>query len=751
MRLRTREEHAGSRSTPDRLVAPGHTADVNRLAILVVSAAFALGFAGGPPERKPNRLIREKSPYLLQHAYNPVDWYPWGSEALERARRENKPIFLSIGYSTCYWCHVMEREVFENADLAALINRTFVAIKVDREERPDLDRIYMAALHALAGSGGWPMSLVLAPDRTPFFGASYIPPDRFRQLAERIGELWSSRPEDLRRAGRELAETLARGARMPPSGGVPQAALLDAVCEGFRRTYDPEHFGFGVRLKFPRPAALDFLLRHHARTGDRRALRMVLDTLGAMRAGGIHDQLEGGFHRYSVDAEWRVPHFEKMLYDQAQLVGVYADAYRVTRDPALAAVVRRTLGYVLARLTSPEGGFYTAEDAESATEAARPDVREEGAYYVWRLEEIERVLGAARAPLFVRVHGVRAEGNALEDPRNALAGRNVLFLARAPGDVARELGRPAADAEREIEESRRRLAAARAERPRPRLDDKILAGWNGLMISAAARASQALGEPSYLRAAERAAELVWRRMWDPKSRRLARRYRAGEAGQPAGLQDYAFCIVGLLDLYETSLDFRWLERAVDLARAELRLFEDPESGGFFDTAAGDDSLLLRTRDDYDGAEPAGNSVAALGLLRLAESFRREEWKRAAERTLALFRSRIEQQPDSMPALAAALDFHLSQPLEIVIAGPPDRADVRELLGEVHRRFLPNKVVLSADGGAGQRWLARSVPFLASVRRIDGRAAAYVCRDFACKLPTADRGVLAAQLGPAPAR
>jgi uncharacterized protein len=695
--------------------------------------------------KKPNRLIREKSPYLLQHAFNPVDWHPWGEEAFDRARKENKLIFLSVGYSSCYWCHVMERQVFENEEIARLVNKYFVNVKVDREERPDVDRIYMNALQALTGGGGWPMSLFLTHDLKPFFGRSYIPPERFRELIGEIHEIWTADPEKILQSSREITEALKQSSVAAKTGVEPKASILRTAYEQFQQNFDQQYGGFGARPKFPRPVTLNFLLRYHSRSSEAEALRMVLATLQKMRAGGIYDHLGGGFHRYSVDGQWRVPHFEKMLYDQALLVSSYLDAYQITHNLEYATVARETLAYVLGVMTGPEGGFYSAEDAESPVDFDTPGEKEEGAFYLWTEEEIERVLGSDRAKVFKYQYGVRAEGNALEDVHKVFSGKNILYVEHSIEETAKKFLQTRDQIARDLADARAKLLLERQRRPRPHLDDKILTSWNGLMISAFARASQSLDDAAYLRAAERAADFIYRKLYDAKAKRLLRRYRDGEARFAANLDDYAFFTMGLLDLYEASLNIRWLKLAIELTGVQNALFYDGEKGGFFDTSGKDSTLLFRTKEDYDGAEPAGNSIALWNLSRLAQMTDSGQWHDMAERSLALFGERAKQHPQSMPQLLVALDFHLDKSKQIIIAGAPQREDTRKMLREVHRQYIPGKIVLLADGGAGQQFLMQYLPFLKTVKRLDGKATAYVCEDYACKLPTTDAAVMLKQL------
>ena len=696
-----------------------------------------------------NRLIQEKSPYLLQHAYNPVDWYPWGEEAFRLAREENRPIFLSVGYSTCYWCHVMEREVFENPGIAGLMNRYFVNIKVDREERPDVDRIYMSALLALTGSGGWPMSMFLTPELEPFFGRTYVPPDTFRALIDRIHEVWVKHPDDIAKSGRQLTEFLREQARVEAGDAPVGVSILKQGYESIRAGYDETYGGFGRGNKFPRPVVFNFLLRYHRREAESRSLEMTLTTLKRMATSGIFDHLEGGFHRYSVDRQWRVPHFEKMLYDQAQLVNSYLEAYQLTRNPLFASTARRTLDYVSQRLTHPPGGFYSAEDAESAPDPSQPKRKREGAFYVWTQAELDRILGPERGAVFAYSFGVEPDGNAPSDPHQVFVNQNILYRAHSLKETAHKFKQSPDQVESVLRESRRRLLRTRDQRVRPHLDDKILVSWNGLMISAFARAHQVLGEAEYLEQARRAADFILKHLYQQETGRLLRRYREGEARFEAHLEDYAFLVMGLIDLYQAGSDIRDLERSMELMETAVDLFYDQETGAFFDTSGRDASLILRTRDDYDSAEPTGNSVAVWNLLRLAEMTHHPEWKKLAEAALKHFGDRLREHPQALPHMLAALDFHLGTPKQVVLAGDPSGDAIRALLEVVHSAYVPNKVLLFADGGTGQDYLGRSNPAIRAMVPAGGKATAYVCENYICRLPTSEPEVLARLLEEGP--
>ncbi len=704
--------------------------------------------------RQPNRLVEEKSPYLLQHAYNPVHWYSWSEEAFRQAREQDRPIFLSVGYSTCHWCHVMERESFEDAETAELMNRWFVNIKVDREERPDVDRVYMTYVQASTGSGGWPMSVWLTPDLNPFYGGTYFPPeDRFgrpgfRTVLEKIAEVWQQQRDVVVRSSENMIAQL-RGAAAVFGRQLVDSSVLYRTFKIFQQAYDRRHGGFGAAPKFPRPVTHDFLLRYFARTGDEEAARMVLATLSAMAKGGMYDHLGGGFHRYSVDGFWHVPHFEKMLYDQAQLAVSYLEGYQISRDEFFARIARETIEYVLRDLTDPaSGAFYSAEDADSPLEAGRPE-RAEGAFYVWTQLEIGQLLGPD-AELFNSRYGVKAKGNA-EDPHGELAGKNVLHVMRSLEEMAAS-GRTAEEVEEALEGARQKLRAGRDRRPRPHLDDKVLCAWNGLMISTLARAYQVLGhEPNasrYLDAARRAARFLTSTLWNEREATLHRRYRDGQVAFQGYLEDYAFLIQALLDLYEACFELEWLRLANRLTERMTELFWDAEGGGFFATSGRDPSVLLRLKDDYDGAEPSGNSIAALNLLRLAAMLDRTEWRQKAELTLQAFSVRLTEAPQALPQMLVAFAFQQDEPTQIVIAGERDDPHTRALLRVVHERFLPNKVLLLADAMARAE-LSSTLPFLAAMTPRNSRSTAYVCRHYACEHPVDEPAALSELLGNPP--
>lgn len=674
----------------------------------------------------PNALVHEKSPYLRQHADNPVDWLAWGPSAFERARTEDKPIFLSIGYSTCHWCHVMAHESFENESIAAILNREFVCIKVDREERPDVDRIYMLFVQATTGSGGWPMSVFLTPDLKPFFGGTYFPPDNrygrpgFPQLLEYLAEAWKRDRSKIEESVESVTGQLRAMSAAGQAAGELDRGLFAVAYGPFRRSFDARHGGFGSAPKFPRPVVLNYLLRYHVLERDEEALDMVAATLTAMAAGGMHDQLGGGFHRYSVDERWFVPHFEKMLYDQSQLAVAYLESFQVTGNAEHAQAARRIFEYVLRDLTHPEGAFYSAEDADSPDEE-RPGHSGEGAFYIWRKREIDELLGADAAAVCA-YFGVEVDGNVDNDPHGEFTWRNILYVAD-----------PAMKAP--PEEVLGKLFEARGKRARPHLDTKILTAWNAQMISAFALGYLVLEDAAYLAAAERAFGWVSSVLYAAEKRQLWRRFCDGESAIPAFLDDYAFLGQAALTLFEATGRAEYLEKSVLLAREVVARFEDPD-GGFFSTEAGATDLLLRMKDDYDGAEPSGNSLATDLFLRLAQVVGDESYAGHAMRALAASAHKLKAQPTMAPQLLCALARLFSAPEHFVVRVADEQAakseEVRALLRERRKEFQPflSAFVLT-DSAAAE--VAGISEFLGSLKR-EGRITVYHCREFACALP-----------------
>jgi uncharacterized protein YyaL (SSP411 family) len=684
-----------------------------------------------------NRLAGEQSPYLLQHAHNPVDWFPWGTEAFEKAQAESKPIFLSIGYSTCHWCHVMERESFESDKIAEILNREFVPIKVDREERPDVDRIYMTFVQATTGGGGWPMSVFLTPDRQPFFGGTYFPPETryghpgFSSVLTQIADAWRSQRDQILESARDMTAELQRRVAVEPGSATSiDQRLLDSGFYVFRRTFDSQMGGFGGAPKFPRPSVFTFLLRYHSRTKNQEALEMTLLTLREMAKGGMYDQLGGGFHRYSVDERWFVPHFEKMLYDQGQLATSYLEAFQITGDRRCADVARGIFEYVLRDMTGPEGGFYSAEDADSVIDPEDPKVKGEGAFYIWTADEIRDIVPSPAADWLMHRYGVADGGNVANDPHNEFTNRNILYQAVTVAETANYFRQIEEVVQQRISEAERALLAARSKRVRPHLDDKILTAWNGLMISAFALGGAVLDEPRYAQAARRAADFVIGRMYDAGSGVLLRRYRQGEAAIPGFLDDYSLFTQALLDLYEAQLDVRDLQLAIRLTETQGEVFEDRTHGGFFNSAGSQSDLVMRMKEDYDGAEPSGNSVALLNLLRIAQMTDRHDFRDSAERLLSAFAPRLGVAPVALPYMLAACEFRAGDPRQIVLAGE----NVQPLIHALYSRFLPVKIVLGVTSDDARRQLAAWVPAVAEMRPVDDRAAAYVCRNYTCQLP-----------------
>ena len=681
-----------------------------------------------------NRLALEKSPYLLQHAHNPVDWFAWNHEAFEKARRENKPIFLSIGYSTCHWCHVMERESFEDEKIGAYLNEHFVSIKVDREERPDVDKIYMTFVQSTTGSGGWPMNVFLTPELKPFYGGTYFPPEAkhgrpsFLQLLEHIHQLWETRRDDLSASATEIHARLEQMADTEP-GDASLALTAEVVRQAglrFKESYDPRNGGFGSAPKFPQPSQPQFLLRYARRFQDEEATRMVLHMCDKMAAGGIHDQLGGGFSRYSVDAEWLVPHFEKMLYDNAQLTQLYLDAYLVSGEAPHAEVARDILDYVLRDMTHPDGGFYSAEDADSEGI--------EGKFYCWTREELSKLLTPEEFNVAVRYFGITEAGNFIDHSHpQPLPNQNVLSVA---ADVRRRtsptLQNPPPHVggydDELLASAKKKMLADRSQRIRPHLDDKVLASWNGLMLGGFARAYAVLGEAKYLAAAEKNLAFIQAKLWDAKSKTLFHRWRDGERDNVQLLEAYASLLSGVIELYEATLEPKHLGFANVLAESMLTKFYDATNGGFWQSAADAKDLILRVKEDYDGAEPSGNSVATLALLKLGAITGRQEFSEAAKKTLRLFANRLQQAPQAVPCLLQALDFSVQEPKRVVVAGDPHAARAQELLHATHSVYQPNKVVLGNVGTVEE--FARSLPAK------DGPVV-YLCTGNACQAPTSD--------------
>lgn len=681
-----------------------------------------------------NRLINEKSPYLLQHAHNPVDWYPWSSEAFDKAKSEDKPVFLSIGYSTCHWCHVMERESFEDEEVADLLNREFVSVKVDREERPDVDQLYMSVCQALTGHGGWPLTVILTPEQKPFFAGTYFPKRNrmghrgLMEILERITQAWKQERNQVEEMVQRLADALQTQLTEMEEGALSPEPIREGVRQ-LESSFDDRYGGFGAAPKFPRPHDYLFLLRVWREQGNEKALQMVEQTLNAMRSGGIFDHIGFGFSRYSVDEKWLVPHFEKMLYDNALLALAYLEAYQATGNERFARVAREIFHYVLRDMTDDEGGFYSAEDADSEGE--------EGKFYVWSPEEVYAVLGKERGVRFCEAYDITAHGNFEGKSIPNQIGLDSVALASRYG-----LSEEAWSAE--LEDSRQRLFQAREERVHPHKDDKILTSWNGLMIVTLARGARVLGEDRYREAAERAFRFVWNTLRREDGRLLAR-YRDGEAAIPAYLDDYANLVWALLELYETTLEADYLEKALMLTKSMLDLFGDEGKGGFFFTGRDGERLLARNKEVYDGATPSGNAVAAYNLVRIAHMTGSAEWTEQAEKQLTAFMNTVKRAPVAYSFFLTALQGALGTSREIVIAGAVDDPTTQAMIRLVQRAYLPEAVLLFRPMGKTES-LDHLAPFTNEQNAIDGRPTAYVCQNRSCHQPVHTVDELKEQLG-----
>lgn len=679
--------------------------------------------ANATQKRKPNHLIHEKSPYLQQHAYNPVDWYPWSEEAFRKAVQENKPIFLSIGYSTCHWCHVMEYESFEDEEVAKILNDNFVSIKVDREERPDLDNLYMTVCQAMTGSGGWPLNIFLTPEKKPFFAGTYFPKTErfgnpgFIAIVMKISNLWKTNRESVLSSSEQVAKVLQSSTATTPREILTKEILQHAY-EQLRDNFDSIYGGFGSSPKFPTPHNYAFLLRWWKRSNEPRALEMVEKTLEHMGRGGIYDQLGGGFHRYSTDEYWLVPHFEKMLYDQALMAIVYTETYQATGKEFYADMARSIFRYVVRDMTSPEGGFYTAEDADS--EGA------EGKFYVWTPDEIIKILGEREGKVFCEFYDVTQEGN-FED-------KNILHFDRPLDTFAQLKGFKPEELQELLNTARKKLFSVREKRVHPHKDDKILTAWNGLMIAAMAKGAQALHEPEYAEAAVRAAEFILSTLRHQDGT-LLRRYRQGEASIPGYLDDYAYFTWGLIDLYETTFDVKYLKTAVELTQQIKENFWDENGGGFFLSGKNNEQLFAQTKEIYDGATPSGNSVALLNLLRLSRMTGNADMEKTAEQLITSFGETIHQYPSGYTQFLCALDFALGPTKEIIIAGEPDTDDTKQMLHEIWSRFLPKKVLLLHP--TKEKSIEEIAEFVKEQKPINNKATAYICENYACKTPTTD--------------
>jgi uncharacterized protein YyaL (SSP411 family) len=678
-------------------------------------------------------LIHEKSPYLLQHASNPVDWYPWGEEAFKKAKKEDRPIFLSIGYSTCHWCHVMEHESFEDEDVARLMNKNFVSIKVDREERPDIDNIYMKICQMITGRGGWPLTIIMTPDKKPFFAGTYLPKQRrFNQigmmdLVPRIGELWSEQRRDLLASAEKTILALGQQSFHPSSERLNET-VLNSAFQQLVQGFDAHYGGFSQAPKFPTPHNISFLLRYWKRTGNDSALHMVEKTLQAMRWGGIFDHLGYGFHRYSTDARWLLPHFEKMLYDQALLAIAYTETYLATKNDFYKTTAEEIFTYILRDMTSPEGPFYSAEDADSEGK--------EGKFYTWQWDELQRHLGTEDLKFVSKVFNIQESGNFSEEVTGTKTGANILHLTRPLDEFAEELKMSMKDLEVRMESLRKKLFELRGKRERPLRDDKILTDWNGLMIAALARAARAFDRQDYTVAAQKASDFIFRNM-RRKDGGLLHRHREGESKICAYADDYAFMIWGQIELYEASFQDRHLQKALDLNDTFIRHFWDEKNGAFFFTPESSDTLFIRQKESYDRTTPSSNSGAMMNLLRLSRMTGRSEFEEKAARISDYFSGSIRSYPSAHTQMLCAIDFALGPSFEIVIAGQQGALDTQKMVRTIQDEFIPNTVVLFVPTDKENPAIYQLAPFTHKQHLFKSHAAAYVCANFTCKQPTSD--------------
>lgn len=674
------------------------------------------------PNRPTNRLAKETSPYLLQHQYNPVDWYPWGEAAFARAREEDRPILLSVGYSSCHWCHVMERESFEDEEIAAIMNDRFISVKVDREERPDVDSLYMTAVQRITGQGGWPMTVFLTPEGEPFYGGTYFPPQprhglpSFRQLLEGIHQAWTERRDEVRRSADELTTMLREGSLVRPPSGTLDRSTLTAAFQEIARRHDKRWGGFGGAPKFPQPLSLEFLLRYNHRTGSEQALEIVRHSLRGMARGGIYDHLGGGFHRYSVDAKWLVPHFEKMLYDNALLSRIYLNAYLATGEEEFRYVAEDVLRYVQREMTGPNGGFYSAQDADSEGE--------EGKSYLWSADEIDHILGD-EGPRIRKLFDVREAGN--------FEGRSILNLIAAERErVDPERDAQVASAREALSTVREPLLAARDQRVQPDLDDKVITAWNAMMLRSFAEAGRALDKPEYVRVAERNAEFLMQELW--RGGELLRTYREGEAKIPAFLDDHALLIDALVSLYQATFDARWISFATELADVMLQRFWSAEEETFYDTAEGVEDLIVRPREMNDSATPSGTSAAATALLRLGALTGAPAYLHTAATVVASLAEMAQRFPQAFGEMLTAIDLYLDGMQEVAIVGASESVETRQLIDTMSSAYWPRAVTAYRDTSYGDGISESEIPLLEGRDPVEGSPAAYVCRRFTCQRP-----------------
>jgi uncharacterized protein YyaL (SSP411 family) len=666
-----------------------------------------------------NRLIHETSPYLLQHAHNPVDWHPWGAEAFDKAKSENKPVLLSIGYSACHWCHVMERESFEDEKIAALMNELFVSIKVDREERPDLDEIYMNAVQMLTGRGGWPMTMFLTPDGKPFYGGTYFPPeDRqgmpgFPKILMGVSQAYRERPADVEKSVTQILAALQRMSESHPTERNFPPEIIGDSSDKIARAYDSDHGGLGQAPKFPNAGVYELFLRNFHQSKSERYLEMVTHTLMKMAQGGIYDHLGGGFHRYSVDAKWLVPHFEKMLYDNAQLLRIYSQAYMITQEPLFKSVVEQTVGYLLREMLHSEGGFYSTQDADSEGE--------EGKFFVWTTEEINSLIGAENGEIFCRIYDVSDQGNFEE--------KNILHPILTIEQASKLFRKDRAEIDALVADAKQKLFTEREKRIKPFRDEKIIAAWNGLALSGLAEAIKVFNPTACIEAVNRTIEFIFNKMF--RDGFLLHTYKDGQAKLLGYLDDYAFVAIGLLDVYEATFERSALDRSIQLTDIMVREFGDEKDGGFFYTGTSHEPLISRTKPAFDGSVPSGNAMATQLLLRLFHITGNDDYRKRAEKVLRCYYEAMESQPFGFAHMLCALDFYLNRPKEIVLVGKTSDPETTALVQEIHSLYLPNKVVQLVDPNQS---LEKISPLLQGKSQIDGKTTAYVCYDFTCSAP-----------------
>ncbi|MCQ9205727.1 MAG: thioredoxin domain-containing protein [Omnitrophica bacterium] len=711
-----------------------------KFCLLVIMLATQMTVMAKPKDKYTNYLINEKSPYLLQHAHNPVDWYPWGKAAFKKAQDENKPIFLSIGYSTCHWCHVMREESFSNPEIAQIMNKHFVSIKVDREERPDIDALYMKAVTAMTGGGGWPLTVFLTPDKKPFYGGTYFPPqDRWgrpglKTLLLTIANTWNKNKNELLSSANNITKSLKQSITRNTAGSALDESLFKKAYLYFKNNYDSDYGGFFAAPKFPTAHNLYFLLRYYKRTKEPFALEMVEKTLTAMAKGGIYDHLGGGFHRYSTDKQWFLPHFEKMLYNQAFIARIFLEAYQITNKKEYARVAQGILDFVLADMQNTKGGFYTAFDADSR-DPYSPKEKKEGSFYLWEKQEIVKVLGKKDSQIFNYYFGVKDKGNIKQDRFGEFKNKNLLYPAHSWLEVSKQFNIGLDKVKKIIRSSKSKLKSIRSKRFKPQLDDKILVDWNGLMISTFSFASRVLNEPRYARAAEKCARFILHNL-KSKQGKLLHRWRDNEAKIAGFLADYAFFIHGLIDLYQATFKPLYLQEAKNLNQKMLELFWDEGKGGFFSSSKDNEQLLFRSKKIYDGAIPSGNSIAALDLIRLGRLTMNRDLEDKAQRLFKAFSAQIQQSPYGYTQGLVAFDFILGPSYEIVISGDSKSTDTKKIIDYIYTNFIPNKIlVLRPKNLKKAKSIIALSPFIKNQLPIGGKTAVYVCVNYICKFPT----------------